>query len=186
MIKTRLEFPRLLNDLKLTGRGVEIGVYEGEFSEVLLNQWAGDKLYLVDVWREMSSYEDVSNQRGLFPAMQCLVKTFTRIYPFGEKAVMLRETSEKAAKLFPDLFFDFVYIDAAHDYANVKTDLAAWYPKVKLGGVFSGHDFLDMKAGTNPWGEFAVKTAVTEFAAKHKLEIGVTVEPFPTWICRKP
>lgn len=34
----------------------------------------------------------------------------------------------------------FCYIDAAHDYASVKRDVAAWAPKVRVGGVLGGHD----------------------------------------------
>jgi len=40
-----------------------------------------------------------------------------------------------------------IWIDAAHDYNSVVKDLAAWYPKVKPDGIFSGHDWT--------WGEVA-------------------------------
>jgi hypothetical protein len=33
-----------------------------------------------------------------------------------------------------------VFIDAAHDYDNVKADILAWYPKCK--GVIAGHDYF--------------------------------------------
>jgi hypothetical protein len=49
-------------------------------------------------------------------------------------------TSTVAAEEFPDAHFAAVFLDAAHDYASVRADLAAWRTKVKPGGIFAGHD----------------------------------------------
>jgi hypothetical protein len=45
---------------------------------------------------------------------------------------------------------DFVYIDANHKYDAVKKDLELWYPKVRKGGVFAGHDYLKMDWYADP------------------------------------
>lgn len=46
-----------------------------------------------------------------------------------------------------------MFIDACHDYKCVKEDILAWYPKVKVGGYISGHDYS--------WSD-DVRRAVTE------------------------
>lgn len=53
---------------------------------------------------------------------------------------VLRLPSIEAAKLFPNGYFDMVYIDGDHSYLAVSEDIKAWLPKVKIGGVLAGHD----------------------------------------------
>jgi len=50
-------------------------------------------------------------------------------------------TTAKAAELINDATLDFVYIDAGHKYGCVRSDLRLWWPKVRIGGWFGGHDF---------------------------------------------
>ncbi len=53
---------------------------------------------------------------------------------------VLRCPSLDAAKRFALNSLDFVFIDADHTYDAVASDLAAWVPIVKPGGVIAGHD----------------------------------------------
>ena len=54
---------------------------------------------------------------------------------------VLRLRSIEASKLFPDNYFNLVYIDADHTYPSVTEDITAWLPKVKVGGAITGHDY---------------------------------------------
>jgi cephalosporin hydroxylase len=53
----------------------------------------------------------------------------------------IRLPSVEASKLYKDGNLDFVFIDAMHTYDAVKEDIAAWLPKVRVGGVLAGHDY---------------------------------------------
>ncbi len=44
------------------------------------------------------------------------------------------------AAAFDDALLDAVFIDASHKFEDVLADIAAWYPKVKKGGIIAGHD----------------------------------------------
>lgn len=50
------------------------------------------------------------------------------------------DTAE-AAGLYEDNSLDFVFIDGNHARPFVTKDIHLWYPKVKSGGIFAGHDY---------------------------------------------
>ena len=56
--------------------------------------------------------------------------------------IKIKKTSIEAAKDFPDASLDAVYIDAEHDEDSVRSDIQTWRPKIKPGGILSGHDYM--------------------------------------------
>lgn len=76
-------------------------------------------------------------------------------------------SSVEAAKHYPDNSLDAVFIDADHTYEAVLADIQAWYPKVKVGGIITGHDFSFNPAFPYP----GVAKAVLEFFKDKPLEI---------------
>jgi len=62
---------------------------------------------------------------------------------------VLRMKSVDACKLFENEYLDMVFIDASHDYDAVVEDIKCWEPKIKKGGIISGHDYIKKKWGVN-------------------------------------
>lgn len=54
----------------------------------------------------------------------------------------LRRTSLEAVELFEDESIDFLMLDGDHNYPVVKDEIIAYLPKMKVGGIISGDDFL--------------------------------------------
>lgn len=53
----------------------------------------------------------------------------------------IKLSTRSAFRLFKDRSIDFLFIDADHTYEGVREDIMLWLPKVKDGGVISGHDY---------------------------------------------
>lgn len=188
-VPARDELPALLNARGLLGRGAEIGVKTGRYSDELLSNWRGEELISIDPWLSANpdEYVDRSNvSQQEFE--QFYQQTRERLARHGTRSAIWRMTSVEAARKVPDRSLDFVYIDARHDYESVKEDVAAWCSKVRPGGILAGHDYVD---GDLPEGEFYVKSAVDEFFAARDIPVHATegrsaVESFPTWIVEVP
>jgi hypothetical protein len=167
----REDLPAFLNCLNLNGTGVEVGVQTGAHAANLLDTWRGQKMLLVDRWEcvEDKTYVDIANI-GTDEMNILRQKAELRLQQFGARAEIIQKWSEEAAGDVPNDSLDFVYLDARHDFQGVLADINAWWPKLRIGGVFAGHDFWD---GENPEGDFFVKSAVRAF-------FGSSVEPLTT------
>ncbi len=104
--------------------GVEVGSCWGESSEIACNFLK--HLYCVDPWGPGFEMNEPH-----FDERMAAVPNHTKI----------KNPSHEACNDFADEFFDIAYIDALHDYENVKRDILCWFPKVKLGGWIAGHDY---------------------------------------------
>lgn len=144
--------------------GAEIGVASGKYSECLMQANPTMKLYGVDPHTVYSGYKDYalnSTMRKLRDeAHQRLDK-----YPGYE---FVEKFSVDAAKDFQDESLDFVYIDANHDYDNVKLDVTEWAKKVRKGGVVSGHDYGRVRSITD---RYDVIRAVDDYVRENNIQL---------------
>jgi predicted O-methyltransferase YrrM len=165
----RTALAHMLNHHRLDGVGVEIGVFQGFYSELILRHSNLKLLVSVDLW-----YNEYNFQY-----------TYRTLLPYGERSSMIKASSQVASSFFPDNYFDFVYIDADHSYHAVCNDIECWWPKCKDGGMFAGHDYMDEFIDRD--GElhkYGVKQAVDEFADAKGQSVH-TVGRWPSWYCFK-
>lgn len=120
--------------------GAEIGTEQGMYAEVLCRFNPEVKLFCIDPWQTYQGYREHVTQTKLNDFYEITKNRLAR-YNFE----LIRKFSIDAAKDFPDNYLDFVYIDANHEYRHVVDDLSEWTPKVRKGGIVSGHDFIRRK-----------------------------------------
>jgi len=117
---------------------VEVGSLEG-ISTLLFSKFV-DTVYSVDC------YDYKVPETGRIPEHDQMFVEAERMFIARTKDVpniiKIRKTSVEAAKDFADGSLDAVYIDAEHDEDSVREDIRTWRPKLKRGGILSGHDFV--------------------------------------------
>lgn len=120
---------------------VEVGCWKGKSISFLgveiVNSGKNIKCYAVDTWRGSREH-----QGDPLVAEDRLYDLFLKNTESLNHIILpIRKASVDVAKDFEDRSLDVVFIDANHDYTEVKKDIEAWLPKVKFGGIISGHDY---------------------------------------------
>jgi len=123
---------------------VEVGAWKGKsaayMAVAIINSGKEIKFDCVDSWEGSYAQPELLND-PLVLAGTLLGHFKDNMAPVEGHYTAVKGMSVNAAKLYEDNSLDFVFIDASHDYDNVKADIKAWYPKVKSGGYLGGHDY---------------------------------------------
>ena len=153
----------------------EIGIERCKMTRGVLKQC--DKLinqyWAIDIFEPSDSHERYYESNISLKRWKELYIYACHLMIFFPQLYVLKMSSLKAATLFPDQYFDLVFIDADHHYETTKADIKAWWPKIKKGGVLSGHDYsLNVTKRTHHKG---VTQAVDEIFGNKKFIIGEKV-----------
>lgn len=153
---------------RFKGEGVELGVAAGEFSAAILANGKCSRLWSVDRWSDHHNLEEYK-------------EAASKLANAGRgRCVPLRMSFDEALRLFTDESLNFVYIDGyAHTGQESGKTLDDWWPKLRPGGIFAGHDYCDKWPKTIE--------AVDTFAKQHGCQIQVTGggDQYPSWWIEK-
>lgn len=134
--------------------GAEIGVNKGNHSLIICETIPDVSLICVDPWKAYIKRNSQKLQE------QCYNEAKTKLSKYNVK--FIRDTSLNAVKTIPDQSLDFVYIDGDHTFDACISDLVEWSPKVKTGGIVSGHDYVQRY-------RFGVIEAVNAYTRAHNI-----------------
>jgi hypothetical protein len=124
---------------------VELGVWEGKSAaymgvELLNHGKLLTRMDLVDTWEGSANEPAMLAHTAQFDLFSTCWKNLVNggVRDFFRPVCL---PSVRAARAYDDGELDFVFIDAAHDYASVRADIGAWLPKVAKNGWCCGHDY---------------------------------------------
>lgn len=125
--------------------GAEIGVLRGTTFKRLLESNPELTLYGIDIWAEdkVVRFDGTTNEQLLkLPKNDILIELeqWVEDSPYKDRAKLIRSFSHSCLDDFEDGSLDFVFIDASHQYEDVRRDTVLWSKKVKPRGIVSGHD----------------------------------------------
>lgn len=152
----------------------EIGIWKGKMSEKLLQLIPNLYLHMVDRWScppKDDSFFESGSQIALVDQKvfdNAFEETMGRVKYYADRCTIYKMISQEAATKIEDNSLDFCFIDGDHSYEGVKTDIEAWFSKVRPGGWICGHDWGKLNKGN-------VEKAVREaFGDKFELDYNST------------
>lgn len=154
---------------------VELGCWKGRstcFMGVeIINSGKKIQLCAVDSWRYRPNTEQPCSSQMEFDKVYKEFLTNTK--PIIDVLDVYIMDTTYAAEAFDDESVELVFFDASHYKEDLKRDIEAWFPKVRTGGIFAGHDYYTR---CHP----GVKEAVIECFPKYETLVSMNV-----WFTKK-
>lgn len=184
MLITNFNRVQLLSVLPKGGKVIELGTYMGGYAVKLRRVLDPSELHLVDPWAIDDDDEYLRTYGGPRSTMHAAYDQVQRVFEpdvASGRVTLHRAYSRDVAGLFPDHHFDIIYVDAMHDYDNVRADLLTYQHKLAPGGFLLGHDFSNTYMARAK--KFGVMRAVREFTESSDFDLVLlTNEASPTYL----
>ncbi len=142
----------------------EVGVLGGDWSEKIIKIVNPEKLVLID-----SFYANDYPHFKRFTKNTHKQYIETKFGILGSQVEIKQGISWNCLAEYPDNYFDWIYIDAAHDYKSVKQDLEQSYRVLKPTGVIIMNDYIMFDKFTNK--DYGVIQATNEFMIDNNFEM---------------
>jgi hypothetical protein len=165
-LKTREDILKLLpKNIKIA----ELGIFKGEFSELIMKNVQPNEFFLVDLFSGNIASGDKDGNNISFANMGNVFIDLQDKYINIASVKIVKNFSHVFLESLEDNYLDAVYIDAEHSYSAVKRELELSRKKIKNNGFIMGHDYQK-----GVWD--GVILAVDEFCKMYNLQINYLTE----------
>lgn len=131
---------------------IELGSWQGKSTRAIADSAPADAIiFAIDSWNgsdyEKSGHAEAKQMQGDYIFNEFLKNNFDHIQ--DGKIIPLRMYGKHALWLLwsKGIKADMIFIDAGHEYHEVKEDIINCLPVLKEGGVLCGHDYLKEWSG---------------------------------------
>eukprot|EP00933_Yihiella_yeosuensis_P082378 TRINITY_DN9622_c0_g1_i1.p1 TRINITY_DN9622_c0_g1~~TRINITY_DN9622_c0_g1_i1.p1 ORF type:complete len:421 (-),score=57.98 TRINITY_DN9622_c0_g1_i1:82-1344(-) len=156
----------------------EVGVFLANTSTSLLKRFPKLNMLLVDPYHlhTTTHLDEFQMIEEFYVSPQATFELAAKMtQPFRNRATHILQTSKEAAHWVRRESMDLVFLDGDHRLESVASDIQAWWPTVRPGGILAGHDFALSFPG--------VVEAVARFVVPHGLRLFIAPE---VWFVVKP
>lgn len=163
---------RMLGTLPKGGVVAEIGVWEGDFSQRILEICEPKELHLIDPWLYMPEFPNTGfGKKKNETLMEERYHKVAARYADDPRVKIHRALSDVALSAMPDGFLDWVYVDGNHNEPIIGNDLALSLQKVKPNGIIAGDDYNWMSEAQAAPVKRAVEAMMEDLGAKASLRL---------------
>ena len=179
--KVVLQFEEFLSEFK--GKPcmfLEIGSFEGMSTIWMLENILTEErsqIFCIDAWAEWTG--------------DAFVRFVSNINKTGfrDKVRIVKGDSSEELRIFPNDYFDFIYVDGNHDEKAVIKDAIGYFRVLKKGGIIAFDDYLLGIRYPNSYGSKAMngsaKKAIDYFIETFKDELDVIHNDYQLWIRKR-
>ena len=156
----------------------ELGVFKGDFSKEIFETMNPAELYLIDIFNGIMGSGDRDGNNMEYINLNEHYVSLENHFVSSPNVKLLKGTTLNQMSTFENDYLDIVYIEASHEYLDVKNDLEISYHKVKSGGYILGHDYEPKRFP-------GVVNAVNEFCNKYNLSVNsLSNDGLPTFLIK--
>ena len=142
-------YSRMVNTFPDGSHFVEVGCWKGRSASFMgveiKNSGRRIDFDCIDTWKGSIEHTDPNSpyyEIEFIDNEDFVYQEFIKnVKPVIDVINPIRLPSTDASNLYRNRSLDFVFIDASHEYSDVKRDILSWLPKVKIGGFLAGHDY---------------------------------------------
>lgn len=151
----------------------EVGVMYGDFSKKILQIMQPSIFYAIDTFKTPDVWGRTDFADSHLNQLEWYEREFSNEIQVGRLRTV-RGYSWDVLETFPDEFFDFIYLDACHNFDSAMRDVEVIRRKIKNGGIIGFNDYVLHNLwipGTQANGYYGVVPAVNKLINETNSEV---------------